>query len=72
MLRKGEHLELTYRGERIAELVPAGAGGVKTSPLEALKRLHLSTGKETDYAAKTEAYLAELRADQKTWSERTQ
>jgi len=69
-LKKGEHMELTYRGEKIAEMVPARPSA-KLTPLEALRRAQEITARDPDYAQKTEVYLRELREDQKAWGDRS-
>jgi len=69
-LRRGEHLELTYRGERIAEMVPAKPAG-KPTALEALRRAQEITAGDPEYARKARAYLQELREDQRAWGERS-
>jgi antitoxin (DNA-binding transcriptional repressor) of toxin-antitoxin stability system len=69
-LKKGEHMELTYRGERIAEMVPT-TSAPKPTPLEALRKLQEITARDPDYAQKAETYLRELREDQKAWGERS-
>ncbi len=69
-LKKGEHMELTYRGEKIAEMVPARPS-VKLTPLEALRRAQEITARDPDYAQKAEVYLRELREDQKAWGDRS-
>ncbi len=69
-LKKGESMELTYRGERIAELVPAKPAPELT-PLAALKRAQEIAARDPDYARKAETYLRELREDQKAWGERS-
>ncbi len=69
-LKKGEHMELTYRGERIAEMVPAKQVQ-KMTPLEALRRAQEITALDPHYQEKAETYLRELREDQKAWGERS-
>lgn len=69
-LRRGEHLELTYRGERIAEMVPTKPAA-KLTPLEALRRAQEISAADPDYARKAEIYLKELREDQLAWGERS-
>lgn len=69
-LKRGEHLELTYRGEKIAEMVPAKPTP-KMTPIEALRRAQEITARDPDYAQKAETYLRELREDQKAWGERS-
>ena len=57
-----------YRGERIAEMIPAKPAATLT-PLQALRRAQeIATG-DPDYARKAETYLRELREDQKVWGE---
>lgn len=69
-LKRGEHLELTYRGEIVAEMVPTKSA-LKATPLEALRKLQEITARDPDYAQKAETYLRELREDQKAWGERS-
>ncbi len=69
-LRRGERLELTYRGERIAEMVPTKPAA-KLTPLEALRRAQEITAADPDYPRKAEIYLKELREDQLAWGERS-
>jgi antitoxin (DNA-binding transcriptional repressor) of toxin-antitoxin stability system len=69
-LRKGERMELTYRGETVAELIPTKSV-TKLTPLEALKRAQEITARDPDYPQKAETYLRELREDQKAWGERS-
>lgn len=61
---------LTYRGQRVAEIVPTEIPQRKPSPLEALNRAQAlrraSGGTELEAAA----YLKELRDDQRNWSSR--
>ena len=69
-LRRGERMELTYRGERIAEMVPTQPAA-KLTPLEALRRAQEITAADPDYPKKAEIYLKELREDQRAWGERS-
>ena len=69
-LRRGERLELTYRGELIAEMVPTKSAS-KMTPLEALRRAQEITARDPDYPQKAATYLKELREDQKAWGERS-
>lgn len=69
-LKKGEHMELTYRGETVAELVPARSAQNMT-PLEALHRAQEIAALDPHYQEKAEIYLRELREDQKAWGERS-
>ena len=69
-LRRGERMELTYRGEPVADLIPRAAS-VKITPLEALRKLQEITARDPHYLEKAETYLRELREDQKAWGERS-
>lgn len=69
-LRKGERMELTYRGEAVADLIPRGVSK-KPTPLEALRKMQEIAARDPDYAQKAEIYLRELREDQKAWGERS-
>jgi antitoxin (DNA-binding transcriptional repressor) of toxin-antitoxin stability system len=70
-LKRGERMILSYRGEPLAELVPAASSSPRLSPLEALNQAQGLLGRDSDYADRAGAYLKELRADQKAWSERS-
>ena len=69
-LKRGERMALTYRGERIAEMVPTKPAA-KLTPLEALRRAQEITARDPDYPKKAEIYLKELREDQIAWGERS-
>jgi len=80
-LKRGERMALTYRGELVGELSPPSkptlAGDSSELPesnrraLAALKELRTYTSTQrTDYAAKAEAYLQELREDRTAYGER--
>jgi antitoxin (DNA-binding transcriptional repressor) of toxin-antitoxin stability system len=69
-LKRGERMELTYRGETVAEMVPTKSSPNPT-PLEALRKLQEISARDPDYAQKAETYLRELREDQKAWGERS-
>lgn len=62
---------LSYRGERLAELVPSGIAARKVSPLEAMKRAQALTALDSSYSDRATSYLRALREDQKAWSERS-
>lgn len=70
-LKRGERMILSYRGEPLAELVPATNASVKLSPLEALNQAQGLLGRDSNYANRADAFLKELRADQRAWSERS-
>jgi len=70
-LKRGERMILSYRGKPLAELVPATNASAKLSPLEALSQAQGLLGRDTSYADRADAYLKELRADQRAWSERS-
>jgi antitoxin (DNA-binding transcriptional repressor) of toxin-antitoxin stability system len=70
-LKRGEHMILSYRGKPLAELVPSLAATKKMTPLAALNQAQMLTSQDAHYAEKTEAYLRELREDQKAWGEKT-
>ena len=69
-LRRGEPMALTYRGERIAEMIPSKPAA-KLTPLEALRRAQEITARDPDYPQKAATYLKELREDQVAWGERS-
>lgn len=69
-LRKGERMELTYRGETVADLVPR-IQSRKPTPLEALRKMQEIAARDPNFAEKAETYLRELREDQKAWGERS-
>ena len=70
-LRRGEHMELTYRGEKVADLVPPAPKAVNETALAALRRAQEITARDPEYAQKAEIYLKELREDHKAWGERS-
>jgi len=70
-LQRGERMILSYRGKPLAELVPSVLGTKRPSPLEALERAHQLTAQEPGYQETANHYLENLRADQKTWGERS-
>lgn len=70
-LKKGEHMELTYRGERIAEMIPTKSKSANQGALAALHRAWAITDQIPDYGKKAEAYLQELREDQQKFGDRT-
>jgi prevent-host-death family protein len=69
-LRKGERMELTYRGEKVADLVPVKEAPGMT-PLEALKMAQEITSQDPNYLEKAEQYLREVREDSRAWGERS-
>lgn len=70
-LRRGERMILSYRGEPLAELVPAISSSGRLLPLEALNQAQGLLGRDSNYPSRADAYLKELRADQEIWSERS-
>ena len=62
---------LSYRGEPLAELVPASIAVKRISPLDALRRAQELTSQDPGYSDGATGYLLDLRADQKKWSERS-
>ena len=70
-LKRGERMELTYRGEKIADLVPSGPKKANLLALAALRRAQEITARDPNYLQKAESYLRELREDQKAWGERS-
>jgi len=69
-LKRGERMILSYRGEPLAELVPSAIAAKRISPSEALLRAQELAAQDPGYSDKAADYLLDLRADQKTWSER--
>lgn len=69
-LRRGERMELTYRGEKVADLVPVKDAPANT-PLEALERAQAITRQDPEYLQKAEKYLREVREDRRAWGERS-
>ena len=70
-LKRGERMELTYRGEPVAELVPRTAKSANQDALAALRRAWKITDRIPDYPQRSESYLRELREDQQAFGERT-
>ena len=67
-LLRGMKMTLSYRGRPVAELVPIGSVRERRTPLEALSAAQGAAGEGGRQAAVAEAYLRELREDQKGWS----
>lgn len=70
-LKRGERMILSYRGEPLAELVPAAISAKKVTPQEALRQAQELALQDPGYADKAAGYLQDLREDQKAWSGRT-
>jgi antitoxin (DNA-binding transcriptional repressor) of toxin-antitoxin stability system len=70
-LKRGETLELTYRGEKIAEMLPVRKKQPNQKALEALHRAWELTDQIPDYDEKAAAYIQQLREDRAAWGERT-
>ena len=70
-LRRGERMELTYRGEKVADLIPPAPKAANEKALAALRRAQEITAADPDYPKKAEIYLKELREDQLAWGERS-
>jgi antitoxin (DNA-binding transcriptional repressor) of toxin-antitoxin stability system len=70
-LKRGERMLLSYRGQPLAELVPAMLAAKKISPLEALQRAQDEAREDSAYFAKAAAHIQDLHGDRKAWSERS-
>ena len=70
-LKRGESMELTYRGEPVGALVPRTPKSANLDALAALRRTWEITDRIPDYAQKSEAYLQELREEEQAFGERT-
>lgn len=66
-LLRGVRMTLSYRGRPVAELVPIGNIRERRTALEALSAAQVAAGEVGEQAAVAEAYLRELREDQKGW-----
>lgn len=66
-LLRGGRMTLSYRGRPVAELVPIGSVRERRTPLQALSAAQVAAGEGGERAAVAEAYLHELREDQKGW-----
>ncbi len=71
LLRRGERMELTYRGEKVADLIPPAPKVANAKALAALHRAWDITSQIPDYEQRSEAYLKELREDQRAFGDRT-
>jgi len=69
-LKRGERMMLSYRGEPLAELVPAGAVALRVTPLEALHRARTLTTQNPTFASQAADYIRVLAEDRKAWGER--
>ena len=71
LLRKGETLALTYRGETVAELKPVSPTQEKQDHAQAaLKRIWARTRQDPNYSQKVEQYVQEVYEDRKSYGER--
>jgi antitoxin (DNA-binding transcriptional repressor) of toxin-antitoxin stability system len=70
-LRRGERMELTYRGEKVDDLIPPAPKAANEKALAALRRAWDITSQIPDYEQRSEAYLKELREDQRAFGDRT-
>ncbi len=68
-LRKGERMELTYRGETVAQIVPP-PHVEKSNAEAALERLARSHANDPEYAKKAEQYLQEVYEDRRSYGGR--
>ena len=68
-LKKGESMELTYRGETVGQLLPS-AHTQKSNAAAALERLARSHANDPDYARKAEQYVQEVYEDRRSYGSR--
>jgi antitoxin (DNA-binding transcriptional repressor) of toxin-antitoxin stability system len=68
-LKRGEHLELTYRGETVGQLLPT-AHTQKSKADAALERLSLSHVNDPHYAQKADQHLKEVYEDRRSYGSR--
>jgi antitoxin (DNA-binding transcriptional repressor) of toxin-antitoxin stability system len=69
-LKRGERLELTYRGEMVGQLLPA-AHSRKSNADAAIERLARSHLNDPDYTQKADHYLQEVYADRRSYGSRS-
>lgn len=68
-LKRGERMELTYRGEMVGHLLPA-AHTQKSNTDAAIERLARSHVDDPGYAQKAEQYLREVYEDRRSYGSR--
>ncbi len=68
-LRKGESMELTYRGETVGRLLPS-AKDAKSAAAAALDRLSQRHANDPGYAQKVEKYIQEVYDDRRSYGSR--
>ncbi len=68
-LKRGERFELTYRGEKIADLVPPGPVAGKRAQ-DALRRLRERHADDPDHARQVDRHIAEVYEDRSAYGER--
>lgn len=68
-LKRGESMELTYRGETVGQLLPP-AHAQKSNAAAALERLARSHVSDPEYAQKAEKYLKEVYEDRRSYGSR--
>jgi antitoxin (DNA-binding transcriptional repressor) of toxin-antitoxin stability system len=70
-LKRGERMELTYRGEIVAELKPIADEKRKREEANAaFERIWARTRQIPDYARKAEEYIQEVYEDRKSYGDR--
>ena len=70
-LKRGERMELTYRGEIVAALTPISPGTkVPDDPVAPLKRIWARTSRDPEYRQKAERHIQEVYEARKAYGER--
>lgn len=69
-LKRGERFELTYRGEKIAEIVPP-ATVVNKKAQDALRRLKERHAGDAEHARKVDRYVSEVYEARRAYGERS-
>jgi antitoxin (DNA-binding transcriptional repressor) of toxin-antitoxin stability system len=68
-LKRGEHMELTYRGETVGQLLPS-TKETKSAADAALDRLSRRHANDPEYAQKVEKYIQEVYEDRRSYGSR--
>ena len=68
-LKRGERMELTYRGETVGQLLPS-AKEAKSAADAALDRLSQRHANDPEYALKVEKYIQEVYEDRRSYGTR--
>jgi len=68
-LKKGERMELTYRGETVGHILPVSSDP-RSAAMAAMERLQRSHAGDPEYELKVEKYIQEVYEDRRAYGDR--